>query len=253
MWDIGIIDIIDILIVAWGMYWLYCRTRQNGTHAIFYAVFSLILVWVVVNQVFQMRLLGALLDSFVSVGLIALVIIFQSEIRLFLLRWGSRYRLNAFIQSFFGKEAERSDDSQWVTAVVHACQNMSEQRVGALICIQQNEELTQVAQTGETIDAKVSSRLIEQIFFKNSPLHDGAMIIRNGRIQAAACILPLSANPQIPKEFGLRHRSALGLAEQSDAKVLIVSEETGGITMAWHGRFFRDISISTLPKHLLAK
>jgi len=250
MWDIGIKDIIDILVVAAGMYWLYRRTQQNGTHSIFYAVFSLLLIWVLVSQVLQMRLLGALLDSFVSVGLIALVIIFQSEIRLFLLRLGARYQISA-LMTFFNRGDQQTSDQEWITAVVHACQNMSEQKVGALICIQQREELTQFAQTGEQIDAKVSSRLVEQIFFKNSPLHDGAMIIRNGRIQAAACILPLSASPRIPKEFGLRHRSALGMAEQTDAKVLIVSEETGGITMAWRGKFVRDITISNLPKHLM--
>jgi len=252
MWDIGIKDIIDILALAIGMYWLYRRTQQNGTHSIFYAVFSVIIVWIIVSQVLQMRLLGALLDSFISVGMIALVVIFQNEIRLFLIRFGSRYRWDSFL-TFFGKRGEEKDDTQWVTAVVHACQAMSDQKVGALICIQQNEELQQYSQTGEMIDAKVSSRLVEQIFFKNSPLHDGAMIIRDGRIQAAACILPLSANPRIPKEFGLRHRSALGLAEQSDAKVIIVSEETGDITIAWRGRYIRDISISDLPKHLIAK
>jgi len=252
MWDIGIKDIIDILALAFGMYWLYRRTQQNGTHTIFYAVFSVILVWLIVSQVLQMRLLGALLDSFISVGMIALVVIFQNDIRLFLIRFGSRYRWNSFL-SFFGNRTEEKRDVAWVTAVVHACQTMSEHKVGALICVQQGDELQQFAQTGELIDAKVSSRLIEQIFFKNSPLHDGAMIIRDGRIQAAACILPLSANPRIPKEFGLRHRSALGLAEQTDAKVIIVSEETGGITIAWRGRFFRDLSISDLPKHLIAK
>lgn len=252
MWDIGIKDLIDILGLAIGMYWLYRRTQQNGTHTIFYAIFSVILVWLIVSQVLQMRLLGALLDSFISVGMIALVVIFQNEIRLFLIRFGSRYRWNSFL-SFFGKRGEEADDAKWVTAVVHACQNMSEQKVGALICIQQSEELQQYAQTGEIIDAAVSSRLIEQIFFKNSPLHDGAMILRDGRIHAAACILPLSANPRIPKEFGLRHRSALGLAEQSDAKVLIVSEETGSVTMAWRGRYFRDLSVGDLPKHLMAK
>lgn len=252
MWDIGIKDIIDILVVAAGMYWLYRRTQQNGTHTVFYAIFSVILVWLIVSQVVQMRLLGAILDSFISVGMIALVVIFQSEIRLFLFRVGARYRWNWFT-SVFNKNEEKASDQAWVTAMVHACQSMSEQRVGALICIQQDEDLYQYAQTGEIIDAKVSGRLIEQIFFKNSPLHDGAMIIRDGRVLSAACILPLSANPQIPKEFGLRHRSALGLAEQSDAKVIIVSEETGGITIAWRGRFFRDISISDLPKHLIAK
>lgn len=252
MWDIGIIDIIDILVVAAGMFWLYRRMQQNGTHAIFYAVFSVLLVWLIVSQVVQMRLLGALLDSFISVGMIALVVIFQNEIRLFLFRLGARYRWSHLL-SFFGKNPVREADQAWVTAVVHACQNMSEQKVGALICIQQEEDLEQFAQTGELIDAKISSRLIEQIFYKNSPLHDGAMIIRNGRIEAAACILPLSASPQIPKAFGLRHRSALGLAEQTDAKVIIVSEETGGITMAWRGRYFRDVNIGTLPKHLMAK
>lgn len=251
MWDIGFIDIIDILIVAWGMYWLYRRTQQNGTHVIFYALFSVIFVWLIVSQVVQMRLLGAILDSLISVGLIALVIIFQTEIRLFLLRLGSRNQWHTFLK-FFNKNNNEADDSQWVTALVHACQSMADQHVGALICIQQSDDLQQFVNTGERLDALVSSRLVEQIFFKNSPLHDGAMIISDGRIRAAACILPLSASPRIPKEFGLRHRSALGLAEQSDAKVIIVSEETGSITMAWRGRYYRDVDIRTLPKHLMA-
>ena len=130
--------------------------------------------------------------------------------------------------------------------IILACINMSRQRTGALIVIQRNEALTEYINSGDVIDANISQRLIENIFFKNSPLHDGAMIVRNKRIAAAGCILPVSHNVDIPRSFGLRHRSALGIAEKSDALAIVVSEETGAISVANEGVLYSDVSTDKL-------
>ncbi|MBQ0056563.1 MAG: diadenylate cyclase CdaA [Bacteroidales bacterium] len=250
MWDFGIKDAIDILVVAWALYYLYRGAQRNGTLVIFQGIMAIIVVWLVVSQMLQMRLLGAIMDSAVGVGLIAVVIIFQNDIRQVLVRVGSRRRWSSLLR-VFGRRNLDSEEKSWVDPVVLACRNMSQQKVGALICIEGTDSLQQYADTGDLIDARLSTRLIEQIFYKNTPLHDGAMIIRDGRIVSAACILPVSHSARIPKEFGLRHRSGIGLSEVSDAKVIIVSEETGGITLASHGRLHRDLNINTLQKLLL--
>lgn len=251
MWEIGIKDIFDILIVAAGMYWLYKRTKAAGTFVIFQGIMVFLVVWLVVCKVLNMRLLGSLLNSVMSVGFIAIIVVCQNEIRQVLIRVGSRHQWTSILKFFGRAQMDHSDKAQWVDQIVLACRNMSAQKVGALICIQEQEDLTPYASTGDNLEAIISTRLIEQIFYKNTPLHDGAMIIQNGRIKAAACILPVSHSNGIPKEFGLRHRSALGLAEQTDAKVIIVSEETGSISVAWHGKFHRELTTTTLQRLLM--
>lgn len=251
MWDFGIKDALDILIVAWLLYYLYRGTKRNGTLVLFQGVMALLGIWLLVSQVLQMRLLGAIMDSIISVGLIGLVILFQNDIRQFLVRVGSRRRWGSLLRVFGRGNATEAESKAWVDAIVLACRNMAEQKVGALICIEGADSLQQYAKTGDTIDAHLTARLIEQIFYKNTPLHDGAMIVRDGRILAAACILPVSHSTRIPKELGLRHRSGIGLSEVSDAKVVIVSEETGGISLVSRGRLHRDLSINTLQKLLL--
>ncbi len=250
MWDLGIKDIIDILIVAWILFYLYRSSSKNDTLVLYQGILAVFLIWVVVSQVLQMKLLGAIMDSVISVGLIVLVILLQNDIRRFLVRLGSRRRWTSLI-NIFGSQTTGQDDHQWIDSLVLACRNMSQHKVGALICIEKTDSLQAYAETGEIIDAKLTTRLIEQVFYKNTPLHDGAAIVRAGRLEAAACILPVSHNARIPKELGLRHRSGLGLTELTDAIVVIVSEETGGISLASHGKLHRDLSINTLQKLLL--
>jgi uncharacterized protein (TIGR00159 family) len=187
----------------------------------------------------------------VSVGVLALIILFQEEIRRFFLTLGSQRRLSVLTR-FFIKHAtgEEESEEKKILPIVMACDYMSKNFVGALIIIRQEMSLIDIENTGETIDANINAQLIKNIFFKNSPLHDGAMIIDNNRITSAACILPVSHNTNIPKELGLRHRAALGITQQSDAIAIIVSEETGQITMSRRGEFKRNISTEELERYL---
>jgi uncharacterized protein (TIGR00159 family) len=199
-----------------------------------------------------MRLLGSIMDRVFSVGAVALVIIFQEEIRHMLIRVGSRKQWHSVLR-FFDKEEVKEGDSAHVTIdrLVLACKNMSERKEGALIAIRQIDDLSRYVATGEQLDARLSTRLIENVFFKNSPLHDGAMIVSGDRVVAAACILPVSHDTRIPKSCGLRHRSAMGLSEVVDAKIVVVSEETGGISLAYRGKLHRNLSTSRLQELLL--
>jgi uncharacterized protein (TIGR00159 family) len=186
-----------------------------------------------------MKLLGSILDKFVSVGVIVLVILFQDEIRKFLYNLGAHQRMKSF-RRFFSLNDKKQDTEklkQIIMPIVMSCMSMSKKKVGALIVIQRATPLDDIIATGERIDADISQRLIENLFFKNSPLHDGAMIIADHRIKAAGCILPVSHNLNIPKELGLRHRAALGITHESDSIAIVVSEETGGISVAIHSQF----------------
>ena len=251
MWDFGLRDIVDILAVAVLLYYLYRKTRENGNLVIFQGRVAIMMVWVVVSQVIRMRLLGAILDQIVSVAMIVVVVLFQNEIRQALIRMGSRRQWTSLLR-FFGQNQQQEDiDKQWIDAVVLACRNMGEQKVGALIVIEREDDVSTRVTSGCEVDAIVTTRLIEQIFYKNTPLHDGAMVIRHGRIMLAAGVLPVSHNKRIPPELGLRHRSALGISEVCDARVVVVSEETGGITVCQRGRFYRDLTTAQLHKMLL--
>ena len=253
MWQFGLRDILDILAVATLMYWLYRKTRENGTIVIFQGLISVIVIWLLVSQVIRMRLMGAILDQIVSVSMIVVVILFQNEIRQGLIRMGSRKQWSSMLR-FFGRDAiEREVGTQWADDVVMACKNMSDQKVGALIIVQHEDEVEPLTNNGCHIDAVVSRQLVEQIFVKNTPLHDGAMIIRDGRITVAAAYLPISTSNRIPTEWGTRHRSAIGISEKCDARVIIVSEETGAISTCHRGRWTRDVTPAALKKQLLNK
>ena len=197
----------------------------------------------------EMKLLGSIFDTLMNVGVIALIVLFQDEIRRFLLTLGSHRHVSALVRLFNGskKESLKHDD---IMPVVMACLNMGKQKVGALIVIEHNVPLDEVVRTGELIDAAINQRLIENIFFKNSPLHDGAMVISKKRIKAAGCILPVSHDLNIPKELGLRHRAAMGISQQSDAHAIIVSEETGGISVAYRGQFYLRLNAEELESLL---
>lgn len=251
MISFGIKDIIDILIVAVLLYNIYRMMKDSGTINVFTGVLAFIGVWIVVTQLLDMRLMGAIMDKFMSIGLLVLVILFQDQIRRFLVELGSHRRWQFFLQMFRKKTQE--DESPYVMQIVHACMSMSKVKTGALIVIANDMSLTAYENTGDIINADINSRLIENIFFKNSPLHDGAMIIVNNRIRAAGCILPVSHNNDIPRSLGLRHRSALGITQETDATAIIVSEETGNISVARNGKLHLKLTGKDLEQLLRKK
>ena len=249
----GIKDVIDIILVAFLLYETYLLMRKTGTMAIFLGVLSFIAIWILVSQIFEMRLMGAIFDKFISVGFILLVVVFQKEIREFLQALGSNKGLG-FIKNILKPKRKNDIDENigYIMPIVLAAMDLAKRKEGALIAIQQTIPLDRFIETGEILNANISSRLIENIFFKNSPLHDGAMIISGKRVKAAACILPVSKDQDIPKHLGLRHRSALGLSQETDAKVIIVSEENGKISLAYQGKLFINISAEELQKKLVS-
>jgi len=253
MINIGVKDIIDILLVAFFLYETYFLMRKSGTTPIFLGVISFIAIWILVSQIFEMRLMGAILDKFISVGFILLVIVFQKEIREFLQALGSDKGLG-FIKTILKPKRKNNIDENisFIMPIVLSTMDLAKRKEGALIAIQQTVALDRFIETGEVLNANISSRLIENIFYKNSPLHDGAMIISGKRITAAACILPVSQNQDIPKRLGLRHRAALGLSQETDAKVIIVSEQSGKISLAHRGKLYLNISAEDLQQKLVS-
>ncbi len=253
MWDFGLKDAIDILLVAILLYYLYRQMKSSGTTVLFQGIVAVLVAWIVVSHVFKMRLLGAILNAIISAGFIVLVVIFQNDIRQFLIRLGSRRQWSSFLKYFQKEQDDHKEYLQTVDEIVMACNEMSETKTGALIVLRREDDLRPFVNSGDEIDAKVNARLIEQIFYKNTPLHDGAMIVESNRIKLAAGVLPVSHNNSIPKELGLRHRSAIGLTEQCDARVVVVSEETGDISVCRRGRIFRKLTATELQKMLLKK
>ncbi|RRD00824.1 diadenylate cyclase CdaA [Prevotella sp. OH937_COT-195] len=250
MFDFGIKDIIDILAVAMGLYYIYRLMKASRSQNVFGGIIMFLIVWIFVSRVFEMRLLGAIMDNLMSVGVIALIILFQDEIRKFFYNLGAHRNFSALKRLFRGHKKEKNVDMESVMAIVRACMNMGRGKVGALIVFERTTPLDDIAETGEKIDSRLSQRLIENIFFKNSPLHDGAMVVSKHRIKAAGCILPVSHNDSIPKELGLRHRAAMGISEESDALAVVVSEETGRISMAMEGKFNLRLSAEDLESIL---
>lgn len=246
--EFGIKDFIDILLVAYLLYHIYKLMKESGSINIFIGVLVFLSIWVLVSQVLEMRLLGSIFNMLQSVGVLALIILFQEEIRRFLLTLGTQHRARGLLK-LFGGEKEKIKKTD-ILPIVMACQNMSRQKMGALIVIEQDLSLKDVIHTGDTIHANINQRLIENIFFKNSPLHDGAMIISNNHIEAAGCILPVSHDLNIPRHLGLRHRAALGISQSSDAVVIIVSEENGAISTARGGKFRLRLSAEELEREL---
>ncbi len=230
----GFKDVIDILLVAIILYETYRLLRKTGASNLFWGILAFLFVWFLVSFVFQLDLTGALFDRIISVGAIALIIIFQEEIRMFFYRVGSRFSSWSIFRP--STLAHKAGSNQQILEIIQACRHMASTKTGALIVIAGGGSLKEIVDTGERLDAIVSARLIENIFFKNTPLHDGALVIRDGKMLAAACILPVSKNQDIPLHYGLRHRAALGLTEKSDATCIVVSEETGLISVAEAGK-----------------
>ena len=249
--EFGVKDIIDILLVALMLYYLYRLMRESRSLNVFIGIMVFVVLWLFVSQILEMRLLGSILDKLVSVGVIAVIVIFQDDIRKFLYNLGAHQRMRA-IAKLFSSSKSKDDKTlkSMIMPIVMASMNMSRGKVGALIVIERNLPLDNIVMTGDVIDANINQRLIENIFFKNSPLHDGAMVISKMRVRAAGCILPVSHDLSIPKELGLRHRAALGMSQESDAVAVIVSEETGSISVAMKGELRLRLSAEELESIL---
>lgn len=250
---IRLIDYIDIILVTYLLYKTYKMLRGTVAIRVFIGILFFVVAWLVVNFVFQMQLLGAFMNQIVNVGAIALIVLFQEEIRQSLSRIGTGHnRVSTFINKIFAANPSQLIDAE-VTQIIIACKNLAKRKVGALIVFEKTKGLKNIEVTGDIINADINARLIENIFFKNSPLHDGAMVISKNKITAAGCILPVSHNFDLPKEVGLRHRAAVGLSEKTDATVIIVSEETGKISCAQNGVLKMNISTEELESILTNK
>ena len=245
--DFGIKDVIDILLVTFMLYYSYKLMRESKSMNVFIGVMVFILLWLLVSEILEMRLMGSILDKMVSVGAIAIVVLFQDEIRTFLYNLGAHQSVMKLVNAFSPKKGKKNEG---IMPIVRACQNMSKGKVGALIVMERTKSLDEIVMTGDIIDAAINQRLIENIFFKKLPLHDGAMVISKNRIKAAACILPVSHDLDIPKEFGLRHRAALGISQETDALAIAVSEETGRISIAINGELKPRLSAEDLESIL---
>jgi uncharacterized protein (TIGR00159 family) len=250
--DIGIIDIIDIVAVAVLMYYLYKMAKGTNAPSIITGIITIYVLWVL-TQALNMELLSSILGGVIGVGVIALIVVFQPEVRQFLQTIGMKQRNGKGGWMFWRKflEAGGSEVKIDIAPIIRAAIDMSEGKVGALIVIRRESDLTFIAETGISIDAQTSAPLLENIFFKNAPLHDGAVIIEADRVVAAKCVLP-STSARVPKHYGMRHRAALGISEITDAVVLVVSEETGGISIAREGSIERSIAHDRLEEKLLA-
>ena len=243
-----IVDVLDILIVTILLFELYRLTKGTAAVKIFWVLALLFVIWEVVSY-FHFTMLSALMGEIMNVGVLAVIILFQPEIRKFLLYIGDG-RVVHFFSDRFSKQNKNSAYIDEIEAVKSACRHTSATMTGALIIFARKTPLDEFLNTGEVIDAKPSAELLENIFFKNSPLHDGAVIIKDHRIAAARCILPVSKNRDLPQEVGLRHRSALGATEFTDAIAVVVSEQTGNISICRDGQLTRDYTSSTLRQAL---
>ncbi|TSA25214.1 MAG: TIGR00159 family protein [Bacteroidetes bacterium] len=254
LFSLRVVDVIDILLFAILLYEIYNIVKGTAAIKIFIGIIAVFIIWKIVRAL-QMPLLSEILGQFISVGVIALVVVFQPEIRQFLLVVGGTriirgHRRRILFWRYDLNQAVNLD----IDIIVKACKRLADTKTGALIVIARENELTPYVETGQPVEARISDPLIETIFFKNSPLHDGAMIIAGESIRAARCILPLSSKPGIPPECGLRHRAAIGLTERTDAIAIIVSEETGEISYSFDGALFLDIKpvrLKEILEHLL--
>ncbi len=238
--QLSLADILDILLLALLIYIVFRWIRGTSAMSIFVAIISLYVIRVIVSA-FNMRLMTNIMETVLDVGVIAVIVIFQPEIRKFLMRLGSRYMNSrqgkAILDRILGKDRKSTNisGSEAVNDLTEACRRMSEDHTGALIVIAHKASLEEIISTGDRIDAAIHRRLIMNLFFKNSPLHDGALVISGGRIVAARCTLPITERTNIPAKFGMRHKAAIGITEETDADAVIVSEETGNISFVKGG------------------
>jgi diadenylate cyclase len=245
-------NVLDIVLVAILIYQLYNLIRGTIAANIIIGLIIICLLYPVVNAL-HMTLLTTILKNFMSVGIIAIIVVFQQEIRRFLLLVGrnaSLQRNRAWWKYFLGKSDVEKDNYKRIKPIIDACKTMKQTRTGALMVFVKDYDEQIYQNSCEVVDAKISKRLLESIFQKNGPLHDGAVIISGNKIKSASCILPLTDNTDLPPQFGLRHRAGIGVTEANEATALIVSEETGEISYAKQGRVKMNISFAELEKLL---
>ena len=248
--EITWVDVADILLVSYLIYQLYMLTRGSVAVKVFIGIISIYLLYLIVKSA-GMELLTSILEQFVSVGVLAAIILFQQEIRKFLILIGrTTFSKNENLIRNFFRRNDTSHQGLALQPILDAAKAMGGSNTGGLIVLSRRSELKFYAESGDLIDAVVSKRMLLSIFYKNSPLHDGAVIIANNRIKAARCILPVTES-DLPASLGLRHRAALGMAEQTDSVVLIISEETGQFSIAFNGRLEHNLSITELREKLL--
>ncbi len=251
--NLRFLDVLDIVLVAALLYMVYTLLKGTVAINIFAGIAAIYFIWRLVVAL-QMEMLSEILGAFIGVGFIALIIVFQPELRQFLLIFGTPKILEILPDrlKFLFKHLQREHRNLDTDKIAQACNRMSGDKTGALIVITHQHELLDIISTGEKIQALISAQLVENIFFKNSPLHDGAMIISDNKIQAAGCILPVSNNRNIDVSLGLRHRAAIGISEKTDAVALIVSEENGSISYCKNGVLIQNIQAHQL-KNILDK
>lgn len=245
------LDIVDILMVAFLLYQIYRLIKGTVAFSIFIGFFLVYVFWLVVKAL-NMELLETLMGQFIGVGVLALVVVFQQEIRRFLLLIGTNYQIshNLGLEKLFNLDKPKLATDQQIKEIVRACENLSRSKTGALIVIANKNELKDFLRTGEKLNSRISSALLETIFFKNTPLHDGAVVIVGNRIIAARCILPLTERNDLDPHLGLRHRAALGASEITDALAIVVSEEKGSVSLAKQGELIHKISLIQLATEL---
>ncbi|NLB26612.1 MAG: TIGR00159 family protein [Bacteroidales bacterium] len=243
---IRFLDILDILLVALLLYQVYRLIKGTVAFNIVIGLFSLYLLWVIVKAL-NMQLLGSIMGQFIGVGVLALIIVFHPEIRKFLIFIGTNYNLNRIfsIDKLFGIHRERGFPDTIVDILTDVSFSMAKSKTGALIVIAGSSDLAEQIRTGEILNADISSSLIRTIFFKNTPLHDGAVIIKDNKIVSAGCILPLTQRI-LDQTFGLRHRAAIGITENTDAVTIVISEEKGTVSFAREGKIKRQLTKEAL-------
>src|SRR4030042_3673449 len=248
--NIRFLDLLDILLFAYLMFQIYMLIRGSVAMNIFIGILFVYFLWIIVKAL-NMQLLGSILGQVIGVGVIALIIVFQQEIRRFLIFIGNQYySRNRLSLEKILPDTVVGHPKVRVQSISKACMNMAKSRTGALIVLARKSELKVYADTGDLLIAETSSRLLESIFNKNSPLHDGAVIINGEKILAARCVLPISENLNLPPSIGLRHKAALGMSENTDSLVIVVSEQSGRISLADDGKLQLDVDSKTLLNRL---
>lgn len=249
--DISWVDLVDISLVAILLYQIYKLIRGSIAVNIFLGILALYLVYLIVRAA-QMELLSSILGQFMGVGVLAMIILFQPEIRKFLLVIGRTTEFNreTFFKSLASWRNDYHDDFD-IQEVIDAAKTLKATKTGALIVLSRDTELKFYSQTGDRLNSEVTKRLLLSIFNKNGPLHDGAVIIYKGRITAARCVLPVSENDHLPTHFGLRHRSAIGMSETTDTLVIAISEETGRLVLARNGKFLKALKLKQVEQKIL--
>ena len=246
--DLSFTDILDILLVALIIFSVFRWLKDSAAMNIFLTIIFIYVLMVVVDAL-HMKMMSKLVSTFIDVGVLALIVIFQPEIRHFMMKFGAGAKIGSktrtVVNTLLGLSKGTMDNST-VNEITEACRTMSEQKTGALIVIPHEININYIIETGDKIDALVSRRLLLNLFFKNSPLHDGAVIISGDRVVAARCTLPITDKTDIPAKFGMRHKAAIGISEETDADVIVVSEETGDVSFVKQGNVTKVNNLNEL-------